>query len=1203
MDIEREIDLICDEFEADWGNEDAALIEDQLPRVALENRPDLLTELLKIDLDKHDDTEHESQAESYRNRFPQYAEAVERAVREIGSRAISRPPQDARAKEERLKAGDQIGKYIVLEFLGRGGFGAVYRAQDPDVGREIAIKVPLKGHLRSESEIEQFLLDAQRAASIRHPGIVTIHAAERSNGRPYIVQEFLPGGDLKSVLARKQFSFAEAARFILQLSEIVEAAHTQDVLHRDLKPGNILLREDDRPCIADFGLAMQIQSRHLHRREICGAPPYMAPEQVRGESNHVDTWTDVWSLGVILYQMLTGSLPFVSRDRDVLFDMIKENEPTAPRNLVPEIPAELERICLRCLTKHIPDRYPNARSLAADLDGWLNFGNRERRPSDIEEPIAVHPKGLRPFGENDSESFLQLLPGPRGADGVPDSIRFWIETIGELRPEQTFPVGLLYGPSGSGKTSFVKAGVFPRLPDFVTPIYVEATAEETELRVLRQIRAVLPNLPGGLDLPTTLACIRDEEWLSSNHKLLLVIDQFEQWLHANPSLDESQFLNGLRHCDGARVQAIVLVRDDFWMGATRFMKSLDCEIERGRNADVVDRFDLRHARKVLQRFGDAYEHSLPEDPADREDHEKFLEEAVQLLAEDDRVICVHLALWADMLKHKPWRMATLEASGSKEDVGVTFLEETFNSSNANPTHRAHGPAARRVLELLLPAEGAEIKGHMRSITELRSASKYAEGSQLFDELLNILDRQLRLITPTDPAEGALIDIEPSESEPSSSQKLVTTADRHYQLTHDFLVPALRKWIFRKEQQTRRGRAWLRLRERTDLWSSRKERKQLPSLAEWISIVTLTRAADRTKEQRNMLRAARWQLAKSWGLGFVIGIFIVVVAFQLRHYARVEFAESLVVELMDSPPEELEPVIVRMEPYKDVAVPILQDGDRRTSLAPEIAPLPRAQINVAIATAQLGKPDVPALLQDIPTAPLSQMRNFADALDGYAQDVVNVWNQVEQGNNHELKLRLIHLLLQMHRVDGLRYIMASHPDPRLRTEYVLGAPNWNLDLEAVHAVFLREATAKDSDAGVLTGLCEIVTGIAPEDFSSQARADIKAALTDLFKNSPSATVHSAAQFALFRWEVAVPTVKRLSAPRTGFEWFVNQQDITMLQVPSEDEHGQRLYMAATETTTLQFQAFAQVEQLPSAVLKASYTKYRPDPTRSPLLECP
>ena len=289
--------------------------------------------------------------------------------------------------------------------------------------------------------------------------------------------------------------------------------------------------------------------------------------------------------------------------------------------------------------------------------------------------------------------------------------------------------------------------------------------------------------------------------------LLLVIDQFEQWLHARRGEQGSELVAALRQCDGEHSQAIVLVRDDFWLAVSRFLADLEVELIQGHNTALVDLFDLRHATKVLTALRPAPTETCrrPRRGMTKDQH-AFLDQAIAGLAQDGQVVPVRLAMFAEMFKGKPWTPASLHAVGGTEGVGVTFLEETFSSAHANPKHRLHQKAARDVLKALLPDSGTDIKGQMRSEEDLRDATGSAGRPRDFHDILHILDNELRLITPTDP-EGS-----------SGDRPATPGVGRYYQLTHDYLVPSLREWLTRKQKETRRGRAELRLVERSSpLW--------------------------------------------------------------------------------------------------------------------------------------------------------------------------------------------------------------------------------------------------------------------------------------------------------------------------------------------------------------------------------------------------
>jgi len=340
----------------------------------------------------------------------------------------------------------------------------------------------------------------------------------------------------------------------------------------------------------------------LRRGEVAGTLPYMAPEQVREETHRLDGRTDIWALGVILYRGLTSKIPFPGRDQAEIFEEILHRDPRPLRMYDPGIDAELERICLCCLSRPMCERYSTAAFLAADLK--CAIGELPLPP--VPAPDVIVPRGLRPFDVEDARFFLALLPGPRRGDGMPESVRFWKDKIEAVEGEQFFSVGVLYDPSGGGKSSFIRAGLLPNLDrSRVRPIYLDASPKGTESRLLAELRRAALTLVPDANLADAVALLRNGSKCRSDVKLFIVLDQFEQWLQAHPDEPDAELVRALRQCDGRRVQALVLVRDDFWMAVTRFLWAVDIPLVQGGNTAAVELFDARHARKVLEGFGQA----------------------------------------------------------------------------------------------------------------------------------------------------------------------------------------------------------------------------------------------------------------------------------------------------------------------------------------------------------------------------------------------------------------------------------------------------------------------------------------------------------------------------------------------------------------------------------------------------------------------
>ncbi len=717
-----------------------------------------------------------------------------------------------------------IHRYRLERVLGEGTFGRVHLAKQDVLGRRVAVKILHRKHGSKKQEAQAFLHEALILGDLNHPAIVPVYdAGWTDDGFFYIVSRFIEGGDLSALLARGRPVTEQSVQIAIAIAEALHYAHSRGLVHRDIKPANILIDPPWKPLLTDFGVALRDKDFGTGSR-LVGTPAYMSPEQARGEGNRVDGRSDIFSLGVVLYELLTGTRLFRGETQRELLDQVMRAEVRSPCEIDGQIPEVLGRICLRALARRASERYSTAEEMAAALRDGLRDSSTDQThtgiiasgsiPQDssvilstrgIPQPLTISgqtiagslevriiPRGLHPYEAQDAPFFLNMLPGPCGDGSLPESVEFWRSRIEGQSGEECFRVGVLFGPSGSGKTSLLRAGLLPVLSERISSIDIEATSDDTEATLLKCLKKQCPDLSEGLGLASALIAARKGVTLPPGKKLLVVIDQFERWLQGRRASAEKGLVAALHQCDGEHVQALVVVRDDAWSCVSRFMRDLGDRIVEGGNAATLDPFDRRHATKILSAFGRAYG-KLPEDLGSLSaDQEKFLDCVISLLDADGQILPIRLVLLAEVIKGEAWDERSLIELTRIEDLARAFLDVAFNAKSAPPEFRLHQKAACSVLKSLLPLPGRNCNGRERTYGDLLAASGYASESMRFGPLMRILTDELRLVSRTSSGPlGVGSDVSPD-------------GGHNYRLTTDYLLEPLRVWLAQKNA-TRRDR--------------------------------------------------------------------------------------------------------------------------------------------------------------------------------------------------------------------------------------------------------------------------------------------------------------------------------------------------------------------------------------------------------------
>ena len=998
---------------------------------------------------------------------------------------------------------ESIGRYQIVRQLGSGGFGHVYLANDPDLHRPVAIKVPRWDRPLSESAIARFLKEGKLLAQIDYPSIVSVHDLGLEDGVPFVVMQYVDGKTLARIIRDKKPGLDRSLKILMQIANALREAHKETIVHRDFKPSNVIIDNKNRVHLVDFGMALHddLTQEDFKNKGAVGTPQFMSPEQIRGENHRIDGRTDIWAFGVTMYLMLSGRQPFRGENKKELTRGVCFRNPRPIRQLNDKVPQELERICMRCLSKLMDERYqsmadlieefeqavgeiqsvaefsssssafvpevtvrsnvvPDVPSASHQSDPWTrdSFRSAESNASATSgEPLAYIPKGLRCFDENDCEFFMRLLPGPKDRLGLPESLRFWTSKLGTEGPVEKTPIGIIYGPSGCGKSSFVRAGLLPFISAHVDAVYVDCTSPDLPSLILESTKRIRPDQQAD-NLPTLIRNLRREQFeKGKSKKILLVLDQFEQWLENCKEYATSDLTSALRQCDGDHIQCLILVRDDYWMSITRFMRGLEQRVSEGRNSMSLPLFDRRHARNVLRSYGRTVGALPAASQALNRKQKRFVRDAVDSITQNGNVLCVHLTILADMLADKDWGASSFDKALGTESIGGVFLERHLNES-VRAKKSGWLPLCETIFSELLPTQSDNrIKALNRKETELRDACEIRNEEQ-FEDCMSFLARDLRLI---------------SEVESISSQETLTNQqtsisndaqDKSYRLTHDFFVAPIRQWITRRRSQSVAGRARVRFDQLSTQYEINKKRRYLPNPLELATFQLFTRNRHRTPKQKAFMKAAnRYYAAFCAGLA-VLGLTGWFVGFTIW---QSQVAQKTRNGLYDAPTiAKATETINRMIENSKWYAPLLKKDSE--------SPSDRIAARSSIALVMMGEDCEYYLriaLLNIGGAANHDFGLYEQAIACAEADVATELIDHAIAKLEDLKsdARLASLQIRFGKSDEAIRLLATTQSPDSRTAFTNAFVHWHAPLDE-----FIDLVPKDASAEVLFGIFEALT---------------------------------------------------------------------------------------------------------------------------------
>jgi serine/threonine protein kinase len=1155
-------------------------LEEFLERGEAKIRPLLVRYLLEVDI-QNCKLALDAWEIEYTQRLPEYAEGI-RAVRQHNeyerqqaSTTVVAPvqtPSAVQIPDLKLKHPEE---FIDIKYIDKGSFSFVYSGIWVADGRQIPVvlkRAKQKPQKHSFSGIPDLKSIGEIQKRLDHPNIVRfLGMTEDVEGNLILIEELVDGPNLDIFLKNAgKLPLDSVVDWILQLVAAVEHMHSQGIYHFDLKPGNILGFDTARikPKISDFGAAVVWESlRNAHNFL---SLIYAAPEQLAPHHSSRGPRSDIFALGVILFELLTEKRPFHSEEAVPAYVERQTNNPPAPRSFRPDISPKLNAICLKCLQFRPEDRYSSAKDLLEALQSL------ESSPNEHSEAALLQ---LRPLTAQDHTFYHTLLKA------IPNSsLATQIQPLlyGILPPEDANSTAesprilALSGPSGAGKSTWFAAGVLPTLrerdnKEAVTVVMLNAeekaadapsTAESTAEK-LRQLLIYRLSLPRTTDTP--LAQILSD-WIAASadnsrrplpaRKLLIVIDQFEQWLNVHGQKQTSQLQQALKLCDGHLVQALLIFRSDFIDRAEKFMRGCDSRRADGSSGFSIDPLTGDEAATIL-------DHLLSTPGAasrwpQESDRQIALQHAGKLLSDAAKRHGGVCPAWVVMVARFLVKHASdplqLQHQRSLSDVALSRISELLEGPAGSPL-----PLAALYPDIVRCLIDEETGGDLRrpvSFDQFRRAS--LKGTTA-DSLRQALQRL--------------------ESDDLIIHMQVNTAGRPeavWQLTHEIWIQPLRQWL----DHIPRSKAESLLANRTAAWIKSGESRHLLNTGELVQVVRYVPAARRSADHERFIGASRFKVARNWLLAMLIAgllpvwMTVTAVAWGVR---AANLGRATPISEIRNAPWFVKPLVVSTL-TAELADRQPNDSDGATvEHNEEMLPLRLALLDLIPDNSDHFRRESQAIIDGMNAVPEKLRVDVLDVLQRHATAIQqttvarfdNAMKQATPADQAALRADHAVLMFLLGRLTECNAALTSHDeDYSDRTLFISRLAPWlSIDQarRALQAPTL--STLPATQAAVLTAL----------DQQPHPTVDMITVVNECL-TSDSAAVASTAEYLMQKWNLPAPDPA--TRKQSGVDWIrIPDFDLFLIrvQIPADQSTGtaaSELWVARTELTAGQIRATAQ-----------------------------